>query len=329
MILLLIHLQQDCEPMIDVIIRNKIAETANIVSFELAAKNGENLPEFETGSHIDVVIDGDITRQYSLINHSQSNQFYKIAVLKDPDSRGGSLALHDKIKIGDIVSISEPRNLFPLDVSSNKVLLFAGGIGITPIMSMAIQLDALSIDFELHYHTKSQEQTAFYQQLLNSSFASKVYFHFSDKLKQDLKQLIGEFQQGMNLYTCGPSGYMEHVFACAKANLWQDEHLHKENFKAEPLVSDGTDKPFKIILTRSGLEIDVATDQTALEAIEDAGVEIDMSCEMGVCGTCVTAVTGGIPDHRDAFLTAQEKAKNNQFTPCCSRALSDSLTLDL
>jgi vanillate O-demethylase ferredoxin subunit len=315
--------------MFDVQIRNKTLETPNIVSFELAPKNGDCLPEFETGSHIDMKFGDNFTRQYSLINHPKSHEFYKIAVLKDPNSRGGSVALHDNVGIGDTVSISEPRNLFPLDITSKRVLLFAGGIGITPIMSMAIELDRLGIDFELHYHSKSQANTAFYQQLLSCSFAAKVFFHFSNKSKKDATQIIGAFTPGTNLYTCGPSGYMDYIFDCARANSWDEGNLHKENFKADPLATDGTDKPFKLILTRSGKEIQVESDQTALEAIEDAGVEIDMSCEMGVCGTCVTVVTCGIPDHRDTYFSAQEKAQNNQFTPCCSRALSDSLTLDL
>jgi len=318
--------------MLNVIVRNKILETPNIASFELVREDGEKMPAFETGSHIDVHIADGLIRQYSLINHPQSDEFYKIAVLNDVNSRGGSAALHNDIHVGAKITISEPRNLFPLNVKSDRVLLFGGGIGITPIMSMAIELDSLGIDFELHYHTRSQAETAFYQQLSSCSFASKVFFYFADQEENDLSafnKALSSFTDNTHLYTCGPVGYMDYIFDSARANSWKEENLHKEVFKAEPKASESGDQAFKLILSRSGLEIDVAADQTALEAIDAAGVTVDVSCEMGICGACLTKVTAGVPDHRDDFLSDDEKSKNDQFTPCCSRAISDSLTLDL
>jgi len=273
-----------------------------------------------------------LVRHYSLINHPQSQDFYKIAVLKDADSRGGSIKMHNDLEVGNKLTISEPRNLFPLNINSKKVLLFAGGIGITPIMSMAIELDSLGIDFELHYRTRSQSETAFYQQLSTCSFASKVFFSFSDEEENNvttINKALNNFTENTHLYTCGPVGYMDYIFESARAHSWKEENLHKEIFKVEPKASHTGDIPFKLILSRSNLEIDVASDQTALEAIEDAGVEIDMSCEMGICGACLTTVTDGIPDHRDEFLSSDEKSQNNQFTPCCSRSLTDTLTIDL
>ncbi|MEZ7490298.1 PDR/VanB family oxidoreductase [Pseudoalteromonas distincta] len=315
--------------MFSVNVRSKKVETPNIVSFELIPINGQALPKFDAGSHIDVVLNDKITRQYSLISHPQSDEFYKIAVLKDANSRGGSIALHSDVQVGDTLSISDPRNLFALNSTHNKALLFAGGIGITPIISMARELDINGVDFELHYHAKSPVEAAFYQELVECSFSEKVFFHFSNQPKKDAKALIGEFKTNTHLYTCGPATYMEYIFDSAKSNHWKDEYLHKENFKAEPKAESSENIPFKLILSRSGLEIDVSAEQTALEAIEEAGIELDVSCEMGICGTCVTSVTCGIPDHRDEFFTVDEKAKNDRFTPCCSRALSDSLTLDL
>lgn len=318
--------------MFDVVIKNKTLETPHICSFELARKDGGELPAFSAGSHVDVQLPNSLTRQYSLISHAQSQAFYKIAVLKDANSRGGSLALHDTLNVGDEIAISEPRNLFPINAKSDKVLLFAGGIGITPILSMAIELDGIGVDFELHYRAKSKEQAAFYQLLLNCPFASKVSYYFSDQPENNntkLNQALSHFTENTHLYTCGPVGYMEHIFDVARANSWKEENLHKENFKAEPKIAESGDKPFKLILKRSGLEIDVAVEQTALEAIEDAGVTVDMSCEMGICGACLTPVIDGVPDHRDEFLSADEKSKNNQFTPCCSRSLTDTLMIDL
>ena len=315
--------------MFSVIVRSKNIEAPNIVSFELTPNNGEPLPKFDAGSHIDVVLGDNLTRQYSLIDHPQSDKFYKIAVLKDPNSRGGSVKLHSGVHVGDKLKISNPKNLFPLKSNQEKALLFAGGIGITPIISMARQLDLECIDFELHYHAKSPAEAAFYQELVECSFSEKVFFHFSNQPKKDTKALIGEFKTNTHLYTCGPATYMQYIFDSAKSNHWKDEYLHKENFKAEPKAESSENIPFKLILSRSGLEIDLSAEQTALEAIEEAGIELDVSCEMGICGTCVTSVTCGIPDHRDEFFTVDEKAKNDRFTPCCSRALSDSLTLDL
>ncbi|WP_394181373.1 PDR/VanB family oxidoreductase [Marinomonas posidonica] len=318
--------------MFDVVVRNKTLETPNIASFELAHVGNEKMPSFTTGSHIDVHIADGLIRQYSLINHDQSDEFYKIAVLNDTQSRGGSVALHNNVQIGDTLTISEPRNLFPLNVNSDKVMLFAGGIGITPIMSMAIELDSLGVDFELHYHAKSQTEAAFYEQLKNASFAAKVFFHFSgEREKNDaaINSALSTFTENAHLYTCGPVAYMDYVFDSARANSWPEANLHKEIFKAEPKVSESGDGAFKLILSRSSLELEVAADQTALEVIDAAGIAVDVSCEMGICGACLTKVTDGIPDHRDDFLTDAEKAKNDQFTPCCSRALSDTLTLDL
>ncbi|WP_394164966.1 PDR/VanB family oxidoreductase [Neptunomonas phycophila] len=318
--------------MFEVIIQNKIQETPNIASFELVRADGQAMPLFETGSHIDVHISDAFTRQYSLINHSRSNEFYKIAVLNDANSRGGSVALHKNFNVGDRLTISAPRNLFPLNVNSDKVMLFAGGIGITPIMSMAIELDSLGVDFELHYHTRSKQDTAFYQQLSSSPFSSKVFFYFDgvpEAKGHSVESALASFTDNTHLYTCGPGGYMDYIFSTAQSLHWKTENLHKEVFQAQPKPTESGDKPFKLILSRSGIEIDVDVHQSALEAIEDAGVDIDMSCEMGICGACLTTVIEGQPDHRDEFLTADEKSKNNQFTPCCSRALSDSLTIDL
>ena len=314
--------------MLEVTVTKKNVETPKIISFELESTNGQPLPAYEAGSHIDVMVREGLIRQYSLINHIEPIRGYKIAVLKDAESRGGSVAMHEDIEVGQSLFISEPRNLFPLNPSSQQTLLFAGGIGITPIMSMAIELFKNNQAFELHYYTRSKEDTAFYEQLTTCEFSSNVFFHF-DAEEKSAEKIIGAPDANRHLYTCGPTGFMEYVFQSAKTNGWSDSHLHKENFKAEPVTDDEEDKPFTLVLSRSGLEIEVEANQTALDAIDEAGIEIDMSCEMGVCGTCVTRVLAGIPHHRDSVLSATEKEKNDVFTPCCSRAKTDTLTIDL
>lgn len=321
--------------MLDVIILSKTQETADIISFELGKSDGSALPAFETGSHIDVQVDEKLVRQYSLYNAPKNHQTYKIAVLKAPNSRGGSLAVHDTFSIGDTIQISSPRNLFPLKKDNNRTLLFAGGIGITPLLSMAQALDEQGNDFELHYFTRSRNNTAFLADLNDSPFADKVFFHFNDEnddkdslVKQALSQ-EGVLNKDCHLYTCGPNGFMDYIFSSAKALGWSEENLHKEVFNAAPIELDDSDKAFTLKLVRSGINLEIPADKTVLEVLEDADIELDSSCEQGVCGSCITKVISGTPDHRDQFLTDSEKSLNDQFTPCCSRALTDSLSIDL
>lgn len=318
--------------MFEVLVRRKTVETKDIVSFELVAIDEDLLPAFEAGAHVDVHLGAKMVRQYSLINHPAERNVYKIAVLNDPNSRGGSRAMHESVKVGDKLTISSPRNLFPLVPTSHKIWLFGGGIGITPLLSMAKTLAQQHRDFELHYHTQTQSKTAFYQELQDCAFADKVFFHFDDKPADNINVVANVLSAPSNqshVYTCGPGGFMQYIFNTAIANGWQEHNLHKEVFSAEPQSDSGADKAFELILSRSGLTLLVPPDKSALEVIEEAGVNIDVSCEQGICGTCLTAVTCGEVDHRDQFLTIKEKAQHNQFTPCCSRAVSDSLTISL
>ena len=321
--------------MLEVTILSKTHETTDIISFELGKADGSALPVFEAGSHIDVKVNEKLLRQYSLYNSPEKHQTYKIAVLKDANSRGGSQAIHDTFNVGDCVQISTPRNLFPLKKDSKRTLLFAGGIGITPLLSMAQVLNELDQDFELHYFTRSKIHTAFYEELNRLPFSSKVFFHFNDEnddkdnaVKHALDQ-ENPLNKAAHLYTCGPNGFMDYIFSTARSLGWTDENLHKEVFNAEPVLLDESDKSFTLNLVRSGISLAIPADKTVLEVLEEADIEIDASCEQGVCGTCLTKVVDGTPDHRDQFLTENEKSLNNQFTPCCSRALTDSLSIDL
>lgn len=318
--------------MLEVIVLNKKIETPDISSFELALKDGSELPSFEAGSHVDVHVNADMVRPYSLINNPDDRATYKIAVLKDPNSRGGSRAVHETLHAGDTIRISAPRNLFPLNTESRRVLLFAGGIGITPLMSMASVLEKLGCDFELHYHCRSKESAAFGETLENGDYGSQVFFHFDDDSNDDaaaVKEALSQPSQDVHLYTCGPNGFMDYIFDTAKSLGWQQQNLHKEVFNAAPVELSSGEKSFELHLQRSGITLLVPQDKTALEIIEAAGIEIDVSCEQGICGACLTNITAGIPDHRDDYLSDDEKSKNDQFTPCCSRALTDSLSIDL
>jgi vanillate monooxygenase ferredoxin subunit len=308
----------------------KTREAQDIASFELARVGGAPLPAFSAGSHIDVHVPGGLTRQYSLCNDSGEQHRYRIAVLRDPASRGGSAAMHDAVQEGDVLHISEPRNHFPLH-HAGRSLLFAGGIGVTPLLCMAQRLGTIGADFALHYCTRSPERTAFLEEIKASAFAGRAQFHFDSgppSQKLNLERLLATPDPGTHLYVCGPTGFIDHVVGSAKALGWSSEQIHLEYFGAPPQDTKG-DRAFDVKVASTGKTYRVEAGQTVVQALQSHGVEILTSCEQGVCGTCITRVLEGEPDHRDMYFTEEERAKNDQFTPCCSRARSAALVLDL
>ncbi|MDP3700231.1 MAG: PDR/VanB family oxidoreductase [Hylemonella sp.] len=318
-------------PTLQVRVARKAQEALDIVTLELVAADGRTLPAFSAGSHVDVQLPGGITRQYSLCNDPKETHRYLIGVLRDVASRGGSVAVHDAVREGDLLTISAPRNHFALAHDATQHLLLAGGIGVTPILCMAERLAITGAAFEMHYATRAPERTAFRERIAASIFAERVHFHYDNgdaAQKLDLKKLLDKPQAGTHLYVCGPKGYMDAVLGTARTQGWPEEQLHYEFFGAEVVKSD-SDAGFEIKLASSGRIIMVSKDQTVTQALDAAGVEVMVSCEQGVCGTCLTRVLEGVPDHKDSYLTPQEQAANDQFTPCCSRSKTPRLVLDL
>ncbi len=312
-------------------VARKAVEALDICSFELVAVDGRPLPPFAAGSHVDVQLPGGLTRPYSLANDPTESHRYLIAVLRDAASRGGSAAMHDAVHEGDTLTISAPKNHFPLAHDATRHLLLAGGIGVTPILCMAERLAVTGADFEMHYCTRSRARTAFHERLRASAFADRVHFHFDDgdaAQRLDLAALLAAPAPGTHLYVCGPKGFMDAVLGRARAGGWPEANLHVEYFGAE-VASHDADAPFEVQLASSGRVVVVPRERTVVQALADAGVEVPTSCEQGVCGTCLTRVLSGVPDHRDLYLTPEEQAANDQFTPCCSRAKSPRLVLDL
>ncbi|WP_423457526.1 PDR/VanB family oxidoreductase [Ottowia sp. VDI28] len=301
-----------------------------ITSFELVSADGVPLPAFEAGSHVDVAVPGGLTRQYSLCNDPSESHRYQIAVLNVPDGRGGSRAMHEAVHLGDVLVISKPRNHFPLANARGHSLLLAGGIGITPLLCMAERLAQMDRPFTLHYFARSAERAAFIGRIRASRFSAHAHFHFDEApaAPPNLQALLVPAGADAHLYTCGPKGFMDAVLACARSGGWADDQLHQEYFSAEPVTMEG-DGAFEVQLASSGRVVPIAADQTVIAALAAQGVHIETSCEQGVCGTCLTRVLGGEPDHRDVYLTAAEQASNDQFLPCCSRAKSGRLVLDL
>ena len=308
----------------------KITEAKDIVSFELASANGAPLASFNAGSHIDVHIPGGLTRQYSLCNDTTEQHCYRIAVLRDEASRGGSVAMHDQVHIGDVLHISSPKNHFPLQHAA-RTLLFAGGIGVTPLLCMAQRLAATGADFNLHYCTRSVERTAFQQEISDSVFADRVQFHYDagpPDQKLNLEVALGNPQTEKQLYVCGPVGFIDYVVATAKSKGWNSEQIHVEYFGAAVQDPSG-DVGFEIKIASTGQTYSIGADENIVQVLKSNGIEILTSCEQGVCGTCITRVLEGQPDHRDMYFTDEERIKNDQFTPCCSRSISKTLVLDL
>lgn len=312
-------------------VARKSAEAEGICSFELVSADGVPLPAFAAGSHVDVQIPGGPTRQYSLCNDPAETHRYLIAVLLDAQSRGGSSGMHERVQEGDMLAISTPKNHFALAHEASSHLLLAGGIGVTPLLCMAERLAHAGADFELHYCTRSPARTAFRRRIEASAFASRVAFHFDDGAagqKLDIAARLSSRRAGQHLYVCGPKGFMDAVLGSARAQGWPEAQIHYEFFAAEvaPVAGDGT---FEVMLASSGRVIPVAADRSVVQALAEAGVSIPTSCEQGVCGTCLTRVIEGEPEHRDLYLTPEEQAANDQFLPCCSRARSARLVLDL
>lgn len=317
--------------MIDVVVTRKRREAEGIYSFELAPAEDSLLPAFSAGSHIDVHLPNGLVRQYSLCNHPEDRHRYLLGVLLDPASRGGSQAMHEQVHEGSRLRISEPRNLFPLEHGAGYSVLFAGGIGITPILCMAERLARIGAPFELHYCGRSVGRMAFIEYLRHSAFADGVHVHVDDgeaSQRLDSAGVLSAPTRDRHLYVCGPNGFMEHVLGTARAQGWAETQLHREYFTAAaaPVSEAGG---FEVQLASTGQCFQVPATLSVAQVLLEAGIDIPLSCEQGICGTCITRVLEGEPEHRDMFLTDAERARNDQFTPCCSRARSARLVLDL
>jgi vanillate O-demethylase ferredoxin subunit len=312
-------------------VARKVSEADGISSFELVAADGAPLPPFEAGAHIDVHLRDGLLRQYSLCNPPQERHRYLIAVLRDPSSRGGSTAMHDEIEAGHLITISAPKNHFALEPAAARSLLFAGGIGVTPILAMAEELAGAGADFEMHYSARTPERAAFLQRIAAAPYATRVHVHYDSgdaAQKLDCAAVLGAPRADTHIYVCGPGGYIDHVLGAANALGWPPAQVHREYFSAAP-VDEAGDTAFDVKLASSGQVFTIPPGRTVVEVLAEHGIDIPVSCEQGVCGTCLTRVTAGVPDHRDVYLTDEERAANDQFTPCCSRSKSAVLSLDL
>ena len=317
---------------LDLMVRQIRFEGKGINSYELVDPEGEMLPPFTAGAHIDIHLKGGTIRQYSLSNAPSERHRYVIAVLRDEAGRGGSKTVHDTLRVQDRVKVSAPRNNFELAADAKKVVLLAGGIGVTPLKAMAHRLEEAGIEYEMHYCARDARCTAFTDELAGIESAGRLHFHFDNgdpSAGLNIGELLREPADDTHVYYCGPAGFMK---ACAAAaQHWPSGTVHFEHFKApERDLSQevaGAVGEFIVKIASTGQMIPVTADQSIADALDEAGVPIETSCRAGLCGTCKVRYLSGEVAHNDCILGDDEKRE--YLTACVSRATSGELVLDL
>lgn len=309
----------------------RVTQVADKVKrFRFERTDGKPMPIFSGGAHVIVSMrDGDVLRRnpYSLMSSPADTGGYEISVLRVENSRGGSAFLHEKLKEGDTLTVSNPVNLFSYDHRGKKHVMMAGGIGITPFIAMMDQMEREGRAFELHYAVRTRTHGAYWQDLQQRYGAHRVKVYCDEeKLFIPTDAILSGQPLGTHLYVCGPAGMIKAVLGKAKALGWPQQNLHSEEFLAPP-----TGKPFQAILTKSKKTIEVGAHQSILEAVEAAGVDAAYLCRGGACGQCetgVSACTGDI-QHNDHYLEPDDKASGKKIMICVSRISGGTITLDL
>ncbi|MGW0838682.1 PDR/VanB family oxidoreductase [Streptomyces sp. NPDC002787] len=299
-----------------------------VISLVLAPHDGVPLPRWQPGAHIDVVLPTGAVRQYSLCGPTAVTDRWRIAVLREPDGRGGSQWIHDNVREGSELRIRGPRDNFPLR-RARRYLFVAGGIGITPLLPMITEADATGADWSLLYGGRSRATMAFLSEL--EGYGERVTVRPQDEYGLlDLAGHLGEPAPSTLVYCCGPAGLIDAVEAhCA---TWPAGSLNVERFAAVPGRHPGDgegDEPFEVELRSLGVMLTVGPGESVLRAVEAAGAPVVSSCEEGICGSCETAVLAGEIDHRDSLLTDDERAAGDTMLICVSRARGGRLVLDL
>ncbi len=317
------------EKLLTVTIQSCEKQGDDILVLELVSDQGVPLPQAEAGSHIDLHINESTIRQYSLCQSVEQGNIYRLGILKDPSSRGGSKTIHDTFAVGQQLTIGYPKNLFPLNTEASHSVLISGGIGITPILSMAYALEHENSSFELYYCGRDSQKVGFVNELREASFQDRVTFLFHDcgcDHKKELPIQLKNQPKDAHYYICGPLGFIEWVEDVLNKNGVIKQNIHKELF-ATDLELGG--EAFEIECVRSQKNIQVSQNESILEALAREGIKIEKSCEQGICGACLCDVLEGEPDHRDVYLTDEEKESNELILVCCSRSKTEKLVLDI
>jgi ferredoxin-NADP reductase len=311
----------DRRDMVPLIVREIIRETPFVVSVSLEHAEGQPLPPWQPGAHLDVQLLTRHERQYSLCGDPGDTSSYRIAVLNEPLSRGGSHYIHNFLRVGSRVYARPPRNLFALG-EAPEYLLLAAGIGITPILSMARHLESIGADWRMIYAVRSQEDAAFTREL--ASFGDRVSPHVSGEAgRLDLAGLLAGVHPGTAVYACGPSGFTEALLAL-RSTMPAGSELHTERFEPKPRTHV-PNEPFTVVCATSDRVVEVPAHRSMLQSLQAEGVDVQGSCLRGVCGSCALRVVDGVPDHRDS-LNADDSSMT--IYPCVSRSVGTTLVVD-
>lgn len=314
--------------LIDVVVSRVRAIARDVIEVELSSKAQQPLPGSTPGSHIDIHLPNGLTRQYSLVNAlgEVSQSTYMIGVGLDANTRGGSLWIHEKLKVGQQLRISAPRNHFEINSQDKHVLLIGGGIGITPIYTMAQYCQQVGIRCELWACSRDASRLAYLEEL--KAFDDiKVLLHFDDEQAGpiDLKNLLKE-QNWNAVYGCGPAPMLDALTAATEH--WSKGSVHMERFKA-PELGVAISADFELVLQGMGISTSLESGETVLDAIERVGGFAPYSCREGICGTCEVTVLEGEIEHRDYVLTPEERDAGTRMMVCVSGCKSSKLVLDI
>jgi len=302
-----------------------VAKDTNLYTFKRV--EGGPLPAYRPGAHIDLHLPIGLVRQFSLVVPNTDPEIYVVGVKRDAESRGGSRYIIDEMRVGDEIKISAPRNHFPLAEEAGHVVLIAGGIGITPVWCMAQELMAQDRSWQLYYSCRTREEMAFLK-TLETLDPERVHLHLDDEANGkflDLQSIVAAAPEHAHLYCCGPKPMLAAFEAAAASRPKGQVHVEYFTAKAEAVTTGG----FWVELARSGEEYYIDEGKKVLEVLFEAGVDVDYSCELGICGACETRVISGIPEHHDSVLSEQEQAANDKVMICCCGCKSERLVLDL
>lgn len=303
--------------------RDQVAD--DVVALTLVHPEGEQLPAWEPGAHVDLLLGDDLVRQYSLCGSPDDRTRWRVAVLREPVGRGGSAHVHDALPAGSRVRVRGPRNHFPL-LDAPSYLFVGGGVGITPLLTMAGQAQARGADWSLLYGGRRRSSMAFVDEL--SAYGERLRTWPEDENGLlPLAEVLGTPRPGTLVYACGPEGLLQAVEQQCAA--WPPGSLHLERFAPKPVADAGPATGIEVVCQSSGKTLQVPPDRSILEVAEEAGIHVLSSCQEGVCGTCETAVLEGVPDHRDSLLTQEEQDAGDFMMICVSRCKGDRLVLDL
>lgn len=318
----------EVEPELELLVGDRRSLTADVIELELRHPAGHALPSWAAGAHIDVLVDDQLVRQYSLSGAAADPTKWRIAVLREQAGRGGSAAIHARLHSGASVRVRGPRNHFALE-PAHEYLFLAGGIGITPIIPMLVSASAADVPWRLVYGGRSRLSMPYASELVELYGSERVTLVPQDESGiLDLADAMRRVGAGALVYCCGPTAMLAAAERVAREVLPPDV-LRVEHFAPKELGEMLDPSTFEVVLNASGVTLVVPADRSIVEVVEEAGIMVLTSCEEGTCGTCVTGVLNGVPEHRDSVLTEKEQASNSIMTICCSRSIGPRLVLDL